>query len=178
LSSPSDIKRYFISPAESGQLCLLACIVAQSGEVVFPVLNPEKDLKNFSDIAVALLHSLHLEPSTHSSEEEAKNAATIFSFENDRNYPVYFFKSDTSGEKSFEEFSTDDEESLNFQVFENLGIVENAKSMNRYEAGGFIEKLVKLFEENATKEELIYLLKQVVPNFHHIEKAKNLDQKM
>lgn len=178
LSSPSDIKRYFLSPIESGQLCLLACIVAQSGEVVFPILNPEKDLKSFSDIAVELLYSLGLKPAIHSSEEDAKKAAVNINFEREKSYPVYFFNSDTSGEKKFEEFSTDEEEEMDIYRFSNLGIVKNAKAMEKNEAERFIEKLTELFNRKATKEELIHILQEVVPNFHHIEKAKNLDQKM
>lgn len=177
LSSPTDVKRYFISPVESGQLCLLACIVAPSGSVVFPVLDPNDDLKSFSEIAEIFLNKLQLIPAICQSETEAKEKATRVSFKSNKDYPVYFFESDTSGEKSFEEFYTENE-ILDYNLFNKLGRVTNARVMSSENVEKTIGSLVEIFNRNGTKEELVALLAGAIPNFHHIEKAKNLDQKM
>ena len=99
LSSPSNIKRYFVSPIESGELCLLACILGKSGEIFFPKLK-EEDMKTFSDIAVNLLDQLGYKPDFCSSEDEANQKAKLIN-ESSSSYPVYFFESDTSGEKPY-----------------------------------------------------------------------------
>lgn len=177
LSSPSDVKRYFISPAESGQLCLLACLIGQSGEVIFPVLNAEEDLITFAGIASLFLNEIGLEADICSSEQEAKEKAMNLQYGVTKKYPVYLFASDTSGEKFFEEFYTN-EEVLDFNSFMNLGVVKNATRKNKNEVDQLILELTGLFERNATKEELVRVLAAAIPTFNHIEKAMNLDQKM
>ena len=108
LSAPSDVKRYFVSPDESGQLCMLACVLGQSGDIFFPKLK-EESMTTFSEIAVNFLNVHGLLPQKCKSENEAKEAVLTFTPQSNE-YPVYFFESDTSGEKSFEEFYTEGEE--------------------------------------------------------------------
>ncbi len=176
LSAPSDVKRYFVSPEESGQICLLACMLGHSGEIFFPKL-ATSDMKTFSDIASALLRSLGLEPYPCASEQEAKLAASQW---NDANaaYPVYYFGSDTSGEKSFEEFFTENEE-IDWDRFESLGVIKNAPRKDFRHIDVMFQKLTSIFaKEKIVKTDIVRLLADFIPNFEHIETGKNLDDKM
>lgn len=176
LSAPSDVKRYFVSPEESGQLCLLACILGKSGEVFFPKLG-EENMTTFSQIATDLLAWLGFEADVCASEEEAKEKASRLD-ERQKKYPVYFFASDTSGEKSFEEFYTDEEE-VDFNQLQALGVIRN---MSRKK----METIRTLFHDvqetlnrrNNEKADIVAVLKEYLPNFQHIETGKSLDQKM
>jgi len=175
-SSPSDIKRYFISPEESGQLCALACVLGSSGDIFFPKLG-EDEMRSFSDIAIAFLNEQGLEPKICESEEEAKQAASEISVDS-KVYPVYFFKSDTSGEKSFEEFYTEGEE-LDMESFEALGVIKNAKTIDRAVLSETMNRLKGVFDKSqVTKADVLGLMKELIPNFEYIEKGKNLDSKM
>jgi FlaA1/EpsC-like NDP-sugar epimerase len=173
-SSPSDVKRYFVSPAESGQICLLACMLGNSGEILFPKLDPEKDLVSFKDIAVKLLEELGYEPYTCSSEQEARNKAANIT---GKQYPVYFFESDTAGEKLYEEFYTDNED-LDLHRFHALGVIRNAARRNKKELDGIIKELENLFRQKIAKEDVVNTLNKLLPTFQHIETGLNLDQKM
>ena len=176
LSSPSDIKRYFISPEESGQLCALACILGSTGDIFFPKLG-EDEMKTFSEIAIAFLKEKGLEANECSSEEEAKAAAEEIS-PSATDYPVYFFKSDTSGEKSFEEFYTEGEE-LDMDTFNALGVIKNAKRFERLDMDNTISQLTSVFDKDeVAKDEVLTLMGELIPNFEYIEKGKNLDSKM
>ncbi len=117
-SAPSDVKRYFVSPVESGQICMLACLLANTAEICFPKLDLKRDLLTFSEIAERFLDSMGLVPLHCKSEEEARQRAKTRK-PNDREYPVYFFESDTSGEKPFEEFYTENED-LDWSVLNRL----------------------------------------------------------
>ena len=172
-SCPSDVKRYFVSPRESGEICLLACLLGNSGEIFFPKLDPEKDLIHFADIAKKLLIELGYEPLVCANETEARERATNVS----NQYPVYFFESDTSGEKLYEEFYTD-EEDLDLNRFKALGVVRNAPRRNKNELDGIINKLENLFKKNIAKEDVVDALNELLPTFKHIETGLNLDQKM
>ncbi len=174
LSCPSDVKRYFVSPQESGEICLLACVLGRSGEIFFPRLDPEKDLVNFADIAVSFLESLGLEPVICRSEAEAR---AIKPEPGSLRYPVYFFRSETSGEKLYEEFYTD-EERLELDRFRALGVIKDAARRSRPELEKILREVEELFETDAGKEDLVRLLTILLPNFQHIETGVNLDQKM
>jgi len=175
LSAPIDVVRYFVSPEESGQICLLACILGDSGDIFFPELG-KKDMKTFSYIGEELLKKLGYQVVHSDSEDEAKS----FMENPNRNgdYAVYFFKTNTSGEKPFEEFYTK-KEILDRATFSNLGVIKNAprKSLSAIEL--LFEKLHYLFEnEEITKRKIVELLSDVIPNFNHIETGKNLDNRM
>jgi len=173
LSCPSDVKRFFVSPQESGEICLCACILGESGNIFFPKL-AESDLLNFADIVPPFLDAMGFKMKTYPSEESAKNAAET----NDESYPVYFFESNTSGEKLYEEFYTDEEE-LDLEKFHNLGIVKNAKARNVNELNALVNEIKQLFSRNEVgKTEVVELLRSMLPGFQHIETGLNLDQKM
>jgi FlaA1/EpsC-like NDP-sugar epimerase len=173
-SCPSDVRRYFVSPAESGQICLLACMLGNSGEIIFPKLDPEKDLVAFRDIALELLQDLGYEPYECASEQEAREMAANLT---GNRYPVYFFESETSGEKLYEEFYTDQED-LDLDRFHALGVIMNAASRNKKELGGIINELENLFKQKIAKEDVVRTLNKLLPTFQHIETGMNLDQKM
>ena len=175
-SAPMDVKRYFVSPEESGQICLLACILGKSGEIFFPKLG-EHQMMTFSDIAVKFLKSIDLIPQICASEEEARENAAKLSPDS-RAYPVYFFKSDTSGEKAFEEFFTPGED-IDNESYSSLGVIKNAPKKSLEEIAKTVSLLETLINQpGTTKESLVRALSLLVPTFEHIETGKNLDQKM
>ena len=177
LSAPSDVKRYFVSPQESGQLCLLACILGNSGEIFFPKLDAQKDTHTFAEIAILFLKEQGLEVDICASEDEARQKEISLVGETPQ-YPAYFFKSDTSGEKSYEEFFTDSE-ITDLNTFKALGVVKNAPKKDLKEIELIFEKLNTLFDSpEFDKEAIVKLMTSIIPNFKHIETGKNLDQKM
>lgn len=176
LSCPSDIRRFFVSPQESGQICLLACILGDSGDIFFPKLE-EAQMENFKDITIAFLKTMGYETLICASEEEAKLEATKLNPQS-THYPVYFFTSDTSGEKTFEEFYTDSEV-LDLETFDSLGIIKNAPHKDITEIKALIQSLQNVLQKpDLTKEAIVSVMHEYLPTFHHIETGKNLDQKM
>lgn len=175
-SAPLDVKRYFVSPEESGQICLLACILGNTGEIFFPKLKPSQ-MMTFSDIGNKLLESLGYTPRMCQSEEEAKEFALTLNGKS-KEYPVFYWNSDTSGEKSYEEFYIDKEE-VDFSMYHSLGVVKNAQRRELDEIHHQTNLLQSILNKpNVTKKEIISVLKKLLPTFHHIETGKNLDQKM
>ena len=173
LSCPSDIKRFFVTPEQSGQICLLATFLGQSGNIFFPKLDFHKDQIYFKDIALDFLKENGLEPILVKSEEEAK-AFDIAS--NKDKYPVYFFKTDTSGEKTYEEFFNE-EEDFNVDKYDSLGYITTIeKSISFDEVKNDFNKVFD--NPNSTKTDIISVIKKYVPDFEHIETGKHLDQKM
>lgn len=175
-SAPQDVKRYFVSPEESGQICLLACVLGNTGEIFFPKLNPSQ-MMTFSDIGDKLLQSLGYTPRYCKSEEEAKEFALSLNGDS-KEYPVYYWNSDTSGEKSFEEFFIEKEE-VDYTQYHSLGIVKNAQRRELNEIHHQTNLLQAVLNKpNVSKSEIIAVLQKLVPTFSHIETGKNLDQKM
>ncbi len=176
LSSPNDVKRYFVSPDESGQICMLACILGQNREIFFPKLR-EEQMMTFSSIADHFLQSLGYTVKYCTSEEEARKYAAEMPADS-KIYPVYYFASDTTGEKGFEEFYVKGEK-INLERFGSLGVIEELKVCRMEELDSFLGRLQKILNEPETeKEDIIKALKEFIPNFEHVEKGKNLDQKM
>ncbi len=176
LSSPNDVKRYFVSPEESGQICMLACILGQNREIFFPKLG-EEQMMTFSSIADNFLQSLGYTAKYCTSEEEARKFAKDMP-EESRVYPVYYFTSDTSGEKNFEEFYIPGEK-ICMERFRALGVIEEVKALPMPEINDFFEQLeTTLHHPQTEKADIVRLMKKFIPNFEHIEKGKNLDQKM
>lgn len=173
LSSPSDVKRFFVSPQESGEICLLACVLGKSGEIFFPKLQ-EKDMVNFADIATLFIKQMGLEPDICADETAARNkAANPVAGK----YPVYFFQSETSGEKLYEEFYTDQEELL-MDKFTALGVIQNAPRRKKEELNKIIAEIETMFTTAVNKEDIVKLLNKLLPGFRHIETGLSLDQKM
>ena len=180
-SCPLGIRRFFVSPMESGELCLLASLIGASGDIVFPKLDENQDMIGFDQVAVNLLHALGMEPDICRSEEEARakmGEVLKCGSSEVRKWPVFLFESDTSGEKVFEEFYTA-EETLDLERFVNLGVIKNARRRSLGEIDGICLNLQALFErETLTKAEVVGVLKDYLPNFEHVEKGKGLDQRM
>lgn len=176
LSAPSDVRRYFVSPEESGQICMLACMLGKNREIFFPRLEKEQ-MMTFDKIAVALLHEHGYEVLECDSDEEAIDKATDLK-NGSRKYPVHFSGSNTSGEKSYEEFYTD-EENVDFDRLRALGVVTDKEIPDKCKVEALFGELKKAFEkEETTKEEIIVIMKGYLPNFEHIETGKSLDSKM
>ena len=176
LSAPLDIRRYFVSPQESGELCLLACILGESGDIFFPKL-AETQMKTFADIGTALLRELGYEPDFCASEQEARKKVAQMS-DAKRTYPVYYFQSDTSGEKPYEEFYTDSE-IVDFTRFQALGVVKGQPAYLTAQLETIFQRIEQLFQNASTdKHTIVQLLTELLPNFQHLETGKNLDQKM
>ena len=175
LAAPSDVRRYFVSPEESGQICMLACILGKNREIFFPKLG-EDQMLTFSSICTVMLEKMGKSPIECSSDEEAKKIASEMP-EDSKTYPVVYFKSDTTGEKDFEEFYVDGE-SVDMERFASLGVITDIPYQNADSTIGFIEECSQLFKTGFSKEDIVALMKTAVPNFEHVEKGKNLDQKM
>lgn len=175
LVAPKDVRRYFVSMEESGQICMLACILGNSGEVFFPKLG-EGAMKTFSSICDDFIREMGFEKHECADDEEAK----AFAAEHlpGREYPVVYFDSDTTGEKDYEEFVVDGEES-DLDRFSSLGVITGSCHRSSQEIEDFIGKLDSLFSDRSfTKAQVVECLKEFLPNFEHEEKGKNLDQKM
>ena len=204
LSCPLGIRRFFVSPVESGELCLAASVLAESGDIVYPKLDEQKDMIPFDAVVKDMLDYMGLGCKACSTSEEAKTAMIDFSrvdrvdscsetggFLTQRRrvaevrqeavligYPCEFFGSDTDGEKTFEEFYTATDEK-DETTFVNLGVVKNAKRRPVEEVENIFAELHKVFDkEGATKEDVVEVLKEYLPNFSHISKGKSLDGRM
>jgi len=176
LAAPSDVKRYFVSPEESGQICMLACILGRGGEVFFPKLG-EDQMLTFSRICDDFVKSEGFTKIECSSDEEAKQYAAKMDYDSDT-YPVVYFKSDTTGEKAYEEFYVPGEK-IDMQRFQALGVVEQTTRHDMKEVDAFFNKLEGIFQkEDFTKAQVVDAIREFIPNFEHEEKGKNLDQKM
>ena len=179
--APSDIRRYFVTPQESGELCLMSCIFGESGDIFFPKLSEDLHLITFADIAVKYLESKGLAPHLCNSEEEAREYISNGSQSSIQTWPCLFSKSDTTGEKDFEEFYTD-KEILDFTTFNNLGVIKNDVKIDKI----LSEKLDRFTSEITdmqsslkwSKEEIVKLFFFMLPEFGHKETGKYLDGKM
>lgn len=176
LAAPNDVRRYFVSPEESGQICMLACILGKNGEVFFPKLG-EDQMLTFSTICDAYVKAIGCEKKEFSTDNEAKKFASEMAFEN-KDYPVVYFKSDTTGEKAYEEFYVPGEK-INLERFGSLGVIEETSRRPMAEIDAFFAEMESIFTRpDFTKEEVVQAIKRFIPNFEHEEKGKNLDQKM
>jgi len=175
LAVPADIKRYFVSPAESGDICMLASILGNSGDIFFPKLT-EDQLTSFLDITTRFVEEMGYEMEVCSSEEEAKEKSLLIG--ETKKYPVYVFNSDTTGEKLFEEFSTEDEV-VDWSRYEALAVAK-AKNASRYnDSSQVISELQAIFNgKTPLKSDIVKILSMHIPNFAHIEKGITLDNKM
>lgn len=176
LAAPSDVRRYFVSPEESGQICMLACILGNGGEIFFPKLG-EDQMLTFSAICDDFVKAEGFTKVECKNDSDAKRYAAQMSYESNT-YPVVYFKSDTTGEKAYEEFYVNDEK-VNMNRFLSLGVVEKTTRRSMQEVNNFFRELESIFQKNDfTKIEVVKSIKKFIPNFEHEEKGKNLDQKM
>ena len=179
LAAPTDVKRYFVSPEESGQICLLACILGNSGEIFFPKLGEEQML-TFSSICDDFVRANGLSKHLCTSDEEAKKYVSerVSELENDGEWPVVYTGSDTTGEKAYEEFYVEGE-TLNMTRFTSLGVIECSPRHNMTEVDKLFAEFREIFaQDNFTKVEVVDAIRQFIPTFQHEERGKNLDSKM
>lgn len=175
LSCPADVTRFFVSPQESGEICLLACILGNTAEIFFPKLDMEKDLVNFADIFPPFLEMLGYQPFICHSEKEARENMHLLY---EKKYPVYVFKTDTSGEKLYEEFYTETEQ-YSLDRYHALGVIAKQAVYTTTESGEIIDELkVLLGKADTSKPEIVTWLKKYIPEFEHIETGLSLDKKM
>jgi len=176
ITAPKDVKRYFVTPKESGELCLMSCIFGENRDIFFPKLSEKLHLITFSDITIKYLQNLGYEPYICESEEEARALAKTLPKQG--KWPCYFFLSDTTGEKEFEEFFTD-KEVLDLNRFQNIGIIKNKPIFNEKKLNEF-EKNVKemLNSLKWTKEDILREFLKLIPDFRHKETGKYLDERM
>ena len=176
LVAPNDIKRYFVSPEESGQICLLACILGKSGEIFFPKLS-EEQMCTFSEICDDFLKAQGLKAHLCSNDEEAKQFADGMKNKN-ADYPVVYAGSDTTGEKAYEEFYVEGE-NINMERYAGLGVIEKSLHKSMDEICSLLEEFNDIFEKtDFTKEQVVAAIARFIPNFAHVELSRNLDQKM
>ena len=178
LAAPTDVKRYFVSPEESGQICLLACILGNSGEIFFPKLGEEQML-TFSSICDDFVRANGLSKHLCSSDEEAKKfAGERLMVNGESEWPVVYTGSDTTGEKAYEEFYVEGE-ALNMTRFTSLGVIESSPRHTMNEVDKLFAEFKNIFaKDNFTKAEVVDAIRQFIPTFEHIERGKNLDSKM
>jgi len=174
--APNDIKRYFVIPKEAGELCLMSCIFGDNRDIFFPKLSENLHLITFSDIATKYLMNKGLEPFICQSEDEARDI--IYKLDLTKQWPCLFTKSDTTGEKDFEEFFTENE-TLDMNKFQNLGIIKNQLNYNQDQLTHFENSIYNLKTKKSwNKSDIVSLFHQMISDFGHKEVDKYLDDKM
>lgn len=174
--APNDVKRYFVIPKESGELCLMSTIFGENRDIFFPKLSEDLHLITFSDIAIRYLDSIGYEPYLCETEDESRMLA--HSLPEKGKWPCLFTSSDTTGEKDFEEFFTDNE-LLDLNRFKNLGIIKNEPDYDQGLIDHFTSSIQQMKQRGVwSKQELVDLFFKMIPNFEYVEKGKYLDSKM
>ncbi|WP_397392271.1 UDP-N-acetylglucosamine 4,6-dehydratase [Polynucleobacter sp.] len=176
ISAPNDVRRYFVTPQESGELCLMSCLLGENRDIFFPKLSEDLHLTTFSDIAVRYLNGLGYEAVECDSEDEARHRAEELISQ--KKWPCYFFKSDTTGEKDFEEFFTS-KEVLDMNRFENIGVIKNEPIYDGAKLDYFLSEIESIRSMSTWgKPSIVDLFNQMIPDFAHKETGKYLDQRM
>ena len=174
--APNDIKRYFVTPQESGQLCLMSCIFGENRDIFFPKLSESLHLITFAEIAVKYLENLGYKPFLCKSEDEARELS--YTLPEKGQWPCLFTASDTTGEKDFEEFFTENE-ILDMERFHNLGVIKNEPLYDEKKLNNFMQTIDVMKEKRSwTKEQIVELFHEMIPGFGHKETGKYLDGKM
>ncbi len=176
IAAPNDVRRYFVTPQESGELCLMSCLLGNNRDIFFPKLSEALNLTRFSDIAMRYLHARGFEPHECATEDEARDrAAELIAA---RKWPVYFFASDTTGEKDFEEFFTA-AETLDMDRFDSVGVILNEPDFDAAALDRFLAEIGKI-RAGATwdKPEIVALFNAMIPDFDHKETGRYLDSRM
>lgn len=176
ISAPNDVRRYFVTPQESGELCLMSCLLGDNRDIFFPKLSEQLHLTTFSSIAERYIEALGFEPYACASEEEARErAAELIAA---KRWPCYFFASDTTGEKDFEEFFTD-RETLDMARFAHLGVIKNAPDHDARLLDDFTRTIAAIRSAPTwEKAPLVDLFNHMLPDFAHKETGKYLDARM
>ena len=176
ISAPNDVRRYFVTPRESGELCLMSCLLGDNRDIFFPKLNEQLHLITFAEIAVKYLAALGYEAYPCASEDEARTC--VAQCISRKQWPCYFFASDTTGEKDFEEFYTD-RETLDMERFESIGVIKNEAVFDSAKLDAFLETVATLKERGAwDRRDLVDLFHVMLPDFGHKETGRFLDDRM
>jgi FlaA1/EpsC-like NDP-sugar epimerase len=176
ISAPNDVRRYFVTPQESGELCLLSGLLGDNRDIFFPKLSENLHLITFSEIAKHYINALGYEPYECATEDEARSKAESLIAK--KKWPCYFFKSDTTGEKDFEEFFTEGED-LDLDKFKGVGIIRNLAEFDDLRLDAFSSGVAHLKSKQSwSKDEIVDLFFKMLPDFAHKETGKYLDQKM
>jgi FlaA1/EpsC-like NDP-sugar epimerase len=176
ISAPNDVRRYFVTPQESGELCIMSCLLGENRDIFFPKLSEHLHLTTFSDIAERYIENLGYKPYYCSTEQEARDRSKELI--SSKFWPCYFFKSDTSGEKDFEEFYTDNE-ILDMDQFQNLGVIKNEANFSSDMLDNFLEAIHELQAQTVwEKGPIVDLFNEMIPDFDHKETGKYLDGRM
>ena len=176
IAAPNDVRRYFVTPQESGELCLLSTLRGDSGEIYFPKLDGELNMITFAEIAEKFLIQNGFEPYRCNSEDEARSK--VIEMKNQKKWPCYFSSSDTTGEKAYEEFYMDHEE-VDLSQYDALGIVKNGARASDEKLTQFLAGISGLRDSGVwTRSDILELFKQLLPDLDHQEKGKFLDEKM
>ena len=176
ISAPNDVKRYFVTPQESGELCLMSCLLADNRDIFFPKLSQNLNLITFSEIATRYLEHLGYEPYVCETEDEARSKCEELI--KHKKWPCYFFESDTTGEKDFEEFFTDGE-NLDMERFSTIGVIKNEAEYDLEKLSYFHDRIEQIkLSRNWSRNTIVELFKEIIPDFGHKETGKFLDQRM
>ena len=176
ISAPNDVRRYFVTPQESGELCLSSCLLGENRDIFFPKLSEALHLTRFSEIAVRYLEEFGYEPYECGSEDEARERAGELIAT--KRWPVYFFTSDTTGEKDFEEFYRGDED-LDMDRFKSIGVIRNPARYDSTKLERFAREIARIrMQLTWEKQELVDLFNEMIPEFMHKETGKYLDGRM
>lgn len=176
ISAPSDVKRYFVSPLESGQLCMLACLLGETKNIFFPKLD-EKQMMTFSTIAEHFLAEIGMEPDYCNSDDEAREKIANWEY-GMKKYPVCFFPTNTSGEKQYEEFYTTTD-NVDMENFSALGVIKNDEIPDKEGVDAILNEFTEMFKtESVNKASIVSLLSKHLSDFKHIETGKSLDQRI
>lgn len=176
ISAPNDVRRYFVTPQESGELCLMSCLLGDNRDIFFPKLSEHLHLTTFSEIAVRYLNALGFEPHECASEDEARDRAAELIAQ--KKWPCYFFSSDTTGEKDFEEFFTD-KETLDMTRFASVGIIKNPAGFDQARLQYFLDTVSTIRAQPTwEKAEIVDLFNHMIEDFAHRETGKYLDARM
>lgn len=176
ITAPNDVRRYFLTPQESGELCLMSTLLGEQGDVFFPQLSDALKLTHFHEIARRFVESRGFEPFECQSEDEARDRAGELIASG--RWPVYFFASDTTGEKDFEEFFTEGQE-LDLDRFQAIGVIKNNETCDAEKLDGFLAEVTRMRAQGAwEKSEIVDLFNHMIPEFNHKETGKYLDGRM
>jgi len=175
IAAPQDVRRYFVTPKEAGELCLMSALLGENRDIFFPKLSAELNLVTFSSIAEKYLSNIGYESFKCKTEEEARDR--VFELKEQKKWPCFFFNSDTTGEKDFEEFFTENE-TIDFNRFNNLGIIKNNPDFDSKKLEYFLKSINNIINSSWTKKDLVELFFEMLPEFKHMEKGKYLDGRM
>jgi len=174
--APNDIKRYFITEKEAGELCLMSCVFGDNRDIFFPKPSSQLTLNKFSDIAINFLQKKSIKPIICKTEDEARKISK--NNLNNNEWPCFFTNSNTTGEKDFEEFFTD-KEVLDMDKFNNIGVIKNKDDVNYEQLSIFVRSIKKLQKEQSwSKKDILNIFLKIMPEFKHKETGEYLDDKM